>query len=415
MSETNRELPALLGGTPVRKTKIYYGRQWVTEEDAAEVSKTLLSDFITCGPKVDELERRLTEVTGAKYAIACTNDTSALHIALAAAGIGEGDEVITTPLTFMASANCALYCGATPVFADVDPETYNIDPASIREKITDRTKAVVAVDYTGQVVKIREIRQLCDEFGLVFIEDAAHSIGSSYEGKPVGSLADMTCFSFHPVKTVTAGEGGAICTNDPELARKLRLLRSHGMEHDQSRFLYPGYGDYEKDGRTVDDMGIWYYEQQMLGFNFRMTDFQAALLCSQLNRLPQFVARRKEIVRRYNEAFAGLPGIIVQKEIPESDTSRHLYVIRLDLDRLSCTRKEFFDAMSAENVQCQIHYIPVYWMPVYIEKGYPKGLCPVAEEIYRGILSIPLYPRMSDEDVESVIAAVTKLARYYAR
>lgn len=426
IKDTN--LPAILGGTPVRDKKIFYGRQWINEDDVKAVAGTLTADLITCGPQVDALEKRLTEYTGAKFAIACSNGTTALHLAAAAAGIGSAcggnadDEVITTPITFMASANCALYCGAVPVFADINPETYNIDPASVREKITDKTKAVVAVDYTGQCCEFDELRKICDEHGLVLIEDAAHSIGSKYNGKPVGSIADMTCFSFHPVKTVTGGEGGAVLTDDPELARKLRLLRSHSMEHDQSLFLYPGYGNYERtvtdeNGRsvteTVDDMGGWYYEQQMLGFNYRMTDFQAALLISQLGRIDFFVARRKEIVARYNEAFADLDGVIVQKEIPESDTCRHLYVLRLDPEKLSCTRKEFFNAMSAENVQCQVHYIPVYWMPEYVRRGYRKGLCPKAEEVYRNIMSIPLYPMMSDQDVCDVIAAVKKLVAYY--
>lgn len=402
----NNVTPAILGGPQTRKTKIYYGRQWINEDDVKAVAETLTSDYITCGPKVEEFEQKLAEFCHAKYAVAVTNDTSALHIACLVAGVGPGDEVITTPLTFMSSANCALFCGAKPVFADINPETYQIDPASIEEKITPHTKAIVAVDYTGQVVEVDRIRAICDKHHLIFIEDAAHSIGSKYNGKPVGSLADMTCFSFHPVKTITGGEGGAVVTNNKEWADKLRLLRSHGMEHDHSKFVTPP---------DEDNQGIWYYEQQMLGFNYRMTDFQAALLVSQLSRIDQFIARRKEIVKRYNEAFADVPEIIVQKEIPESDTSRHLYVIRLDLDKLTCTRREFFNAMSAENVQCQVHYIPVYWMPVYQDMGYKKGLCPVAEGIYKGIMSIPLYPKLTDEDVDSVIEAVTKLVNWYRK
>ncbi|WP_026491119.1 UDP-4-amino-4,6-dideoxy-N-acetyl-beta-L-altrosamine transaminase [Butyrivibrio sp. XPD2002] len=398
--------PAILGGTPIRKDKIYYGSQCITKEDVEAVSETLTSPFITCGPKVDEAEEKLCKITGAKYAIAMTNDTAALHAACFIAGVGPGDEVITTPLTFMASANCALYCGAKPVFADINPETYEIDPRSIREKITDKTKAIVAVDYTGQVVEADEIRKICDEFNLVFIEDAAHSIGSKYNGKPVGSFADITTFSFHPVKTVTAGEGGALLTDNEEYARKAYLFRSHGMEHDHSKFMTPA---------DDDNAGIWYYEQQLLGMNLRMTDIQAALLSSQLDKLDRFVQRRKEIVKMYNEAFADVPEIIVQKDIPESDSSRHLYVIQLDLDKLTCTRREFFEAMSAENVQCQVHYIPVYWMPVYQQMGYEKGLCPVCEKIYSKIMSIPLYPKLTDEDVQDVIAAVKKLVNYYKK
>ena len=394
---------AVDGGMPVRTEKIYYGRQWIDEEDVKAVSEVLTSDFVTCGPKVAELERALAEYTGAGYAVAVSNGTAALHCACIAAGIGPGDEVITTPLTFAASANCALYCGAQPVFADVDPKTYNIDPASIESHITEKTKAVVAVDFTGQAAKIREIREICDKHGLIFIEDAAHSIGTKYEGKPAGSLADMTCFSFHPVKTITSGEGGAVTANDRELYKKLVLAHTHGITHEEEQMEE---GPHE---------GPWYYEQISLGYNYRMTDFQAALLLSQLKKLDRFAERRKEIVRRYNEAFQMRPEIIVQEEIPESDTCRHLYIIRLDLERLACTRRQFYDAMAAENVQCQIHYVPVYWFPYYRHLGYKKGLCPNAEEIYKGIVSIPLYPRMTGQDVEDVIRAVKKIVQHYRK
>ena len=394
---------AIKGGFPVRTSKLYYGRQWINEDDISAVEDVLRGDLITCGPKVDEFETALCDYTGAKHAVAVNSGTSALHCACIAAGIGEGDEVITTPITFAASANCALYCGAKPVFADIDPETYNIDPDSIRARITDKTRAVVAVDYTGQAVKIDEIRKICDENGLVFIEDAAHSIGTSYNGRKVGSLADMTCFSFHPVKTITGGEGGAILTNDDELYKKLVLAHTHGITHDESMM----------EGAPHE--GMWYYEMISLGYNYRMTDFQAALLISQLSRIDSFVARRKEIVKIYDEEFAKVPQLIVQKEIPESDTSRHLYVIRLNFDNISCTRREFFDAMSAENVQCQIHYVPVYWFPYYEHLGYKKGLCPKAEEVYKGIMSIPLYPKMTDRDVEDTVHAVKKVCSYYAK
>ena len=394
---------AIQGGYPVRGGKIYYGRQWIDEEDIQAVAKVLRSDFVTCGPKVDEMERTLEKYTGAKYAVAVSNGTAALHCACIAAGIGAGDEVITTPITFAASANCALYCGAKPVFADINPETYNIDPESIRAHITDKTKAIVAVDFTGQSVENDEIRAICDEYNLIFIEEAAHAIATKYKGKQVGSLADMTCFSFHPVKTITGGEGGAVLTNNEVFYQKLVLAHTHGITHDESMM----------EGAPHE--GSWYYEEISLGYNYRITDFQAALIVSQMSKLDKFAARRKEIVKRYDEAFSKLPEIIVQKEIPESDTCRHLYIIRLNLDKLKCSRREFFDAMSAENIQCQIHYVPVYWFPYYQHLGYEKGICPNAEEVYKAIMSIPLYPAMSDQDVEDVIHSVKKVVNNYKK
>ena len=394
---------AIHGGRPVRNSKIFYGKQLVDEEDIKAVEEVLRSDYLTCGPKIGELEQALEDYTGAKYAVAVSNGTAALHCACIAAGIGPGDEVITTPITFAASANCALYCGARPVFADINPETYNIDPASIREHITEKTKAIVAVDFTGQVVEYEAIRAICDEYNLVFIEDAAHSLGTKYKGKQVGSLADMTTFSFHPVKTITGGEGGAILTNNPEYHKRLVLAHAHGITHEQDWMM------------DAPHEGPWYYEQIALGYNYRITDFQAALIISQMKKLDKFIARRKEIVQKYNEAFANIPEIIVQKEIPESDTCRHLYIIRLDLGKLNCTRREFFDAMSAENVQCQIHYVPVYWFPYYQQLGYKKGLCPKAEDVFKGIMSIPLYPRMTNQDVDDVIHAVSKVVEYYRK
>ena len=394
---------AIKGGYPVRAGKIYYGKQWVDEEDVKAVSEVLVSDFITCGPKVEEMERALENYTGAKHAVAVSNGTAALHCACIAAGVGPGDEVITTPITFAASANCALYCGAKPVFADINPKTYNIDPESIRAHITDKTKAVVAVDFTGQAVEVEKIRAICDEYNLVFIEDAAHSIATKYKGQQVGSLADITTFSFHPVKTITGGEGGACLTNSDEYYQKLVLAHTHGITHDES--LMEG----------APHEGPWYYEQVALGYNYRITDFQAALIVSQMSKLDKFAARRKEIVKMYNDAFADIPEIIVQEEIPESDSCRHLYIIRLDLDKLNCTRREFFDAMSAENVQCQIHYVPVYWFPYYQHLGYEKGLCPNAEEVYKGIMSIPLYPRLTNQEVHDVIHAVKKIIAYYKK
>lgn len=395
------EKPAIEGGTPVRETKIFYGHQYIDDADIQAVVDVLKSDYLTCGPKIGELEQKLCEVTGAKYAVVCSNGTAALHIAAMAAGVGEGDEVITTPITFAASANCALYCGAKPVFADIDPETYNIDQAKVEAAITPRTKAVVAVDYTGQSVALDPLRKICKEHGLFLIEDGAHVIGTKYKGQPNGSLSDMTTLSFHPVKTVTGGEGGAVLTNDETLYQKLVLYRAHGITRD------PSLMEHEPDGP-------WYYEMIDLGYNYRMTDMQAALIISQLDKLERFSARRKEIVAKYNEAFAKLPQIVVQKEIPESDTTRHLYILRLDPDRLKIDRKRFFEALAAENVCCNVHYIPTYYFPYYEKLGYKRGLCPNAEKLYAEIISLPLYYAMNDEDVESVIEAVTKIAEFYA-
>lgn len=391
---------AIEGGKPVRESIIRYGHQWINDEDIAAVNEVLKSDFLTTGPKVDVLQKKLCEYTGAKYAVVLSNGTAALHCACLAAGIGEGDEVITTPMTFAASANCALYCGAKPVFADINPETYNIDPESIRKCITNKTKAIVAVDFTGQPVEVDEIRAICNEYNLIFIEDAAHSIGSSYKGSKIGSLADMTTFSFHPVKTITGGEGGAVLTNDEVLYHKLALYFNHGINHSKE--------DLEEAHNEP-----WYYEQQCLGFNFRMTDFQAALVGSQLDRIEQFKSRRQEIAEKYNKAFEDISEIILQKEIEDVDICKHLYIIRLDLKRLKCTRLDFFNAMVAENVIPQVHYIPVYWFPYYQRLGYKRGLCPNAEEVYEGIMSLSLYPKMTDQDVESVIFAVKKVIGKY--
>lgn len=393
---------AIFGGTPVRKKPIYYGKQCIEQDDIDAVVETLRSDLITCGPRVAALEKKLCEMTGAKYAVVVANGTAALHLAALAAGFREGDEVIVSSITFAASANCVLYCGAKPVFADIDPETYNIDPESVKKLITPRTKGIVAVDFTGQAVEHDAIRQICRERGLMLIEDAAHAIGTKYKGQPVGSIADMTCFSFHPVKTVTGGEGGAVTTNDEQLYRRLMLLRTHGITWNPEEMMHP------TDAR-------WYNEQVELGFNYRMTDFQAALLLSQLGKLDKFSARRKEIVKKYDQVFSEMPEIIVQKEIPESDTTRHLYVIRLNPERLTCDRRQFFDALYAENTCPQVHYLPVYWHSYYEKLGYEKGLCSNAEAYYQWSMSIPLYYALTDEEVEDTIRAVKKVVAYYAK
>ena len=394
------EKPAYAGGKPVRETKLYYGHQYLDEKDVQAVVDVLHSDYLTCGPRITELEQKLCELTGAKYAVVCSNDTAALHIACMAAGVSDGDEVITTPITFLASANCALYCGAKPVFADIDEETYNIDPKEIEKALTPKTKAVVAVDYTGQVVDLDTIMETCHKQNVVVIEDAAHSIGTLYKGRPIGSIADMTTFSFHPVKTVTAGEGGAVLTDNEEYYKKLLLYRSHGMTRDQAQM-------------TKESEGGWYYQMIDLGYNYRMTDMQAALLISQLEKLPMFSKRRKEIVARYNEAFSRIPELTLQQELEGSDSTRHLYILRIKPEKLRIDRRGFFDALAAENIMCNVHYIPIYLQPYYQEMGYPKGLCPRAEKLYSEMMSLPLYYAMTDQDVEDVITAVQKIVDYY--
>lgn len=392
--------PAIEGGSPVRSTPIFYGHQYIDDQDIQAVVDVLKSDYLTCGPKITELEKKLCDLTGAKYCVVCSNGTAALHIAALAAGVGEGDELITTPITFAASANCALYCGAKPVFADISPETYNIDPKEVAKKITSKTKAVVAVDFTGQSVELDELVSLCKEKNITLIEDGAHVIGTKYDGRPNGSIADMTTFSFHPVKTVTGGEGGAVMTNSKDLYEKLLLFRSHGITRNS-------------DFMTKEPDGDWYYQMVDLGYNYRMTDMQAALIISQLDKLPMFSARRKELVSRYDAAFSKMPELFVQKEIAKSDTTRHLYILRLVPEKLKINRRQFFDALKAEGVHCNVHYIPVYYFPYYESLGYKKGLCPNAEKLYEEMISLPLYYSMTDKDQEDVIEAVAKIVEYY--
>lgn len=393
---------AINGGKPVFEKEIGYGHQYIDDADIRSVVAVLKSDYLTCGPKIEEAEKKLCKITGAKHAVLIANGTAALHAMIFAAGIGPGDEVITTPITFAASANCVLYCGGTPVFADINPATYNIDPASIEAKITEKTKAVVAVDFTGQAVEIDKIRSICDKHNLIFVEDAAHSLGTRYNGKPVGSIADMTEFSFHPVKTCTAGEGGAITTNDDKLYKRLLLFRTHGITRVQEWMDKPTEGG-------------WYYQQLDLGYNYRMTDIQASLLSSQLDKLEMFGKRRKELVQRYDEAFSAMPEIVVQKEIAESDTVRHLYIIQLNLDMLKCSRREVFEALQAEGVGVNVHYIPVYSFPYYQKLGYKMGSCPNAEKLYERIISIPLYYALTNEEQNKVITAVKKVIEYYRK
>ena len=393
---------AINGGTPIRQASLSYGKQYVDEADIQAVTNALRQSFITGGPKVVELEEKLCQVTEAQYAVAVSSGTAALHIACLAIGLKEGDEVITTPMTFAASANCVRYCGASVVFADINPDTYNIDPVEIEAKITSRTKAVIVVDFTGQAAELEQIKNICKRHHIILIEDAAHAIGTRYQGKAIGSIADVTCFSFHPVKTVTAGEGGAVTTNDSLLDQRLRLFRSHGITHDDALMVN-------------ESIGAWYYEQLELGFNYRMTDFQAALLLSQLDKLPRFKARRRELAAYYDESFKNIKELVLQKHIDVSETTPHLYVIQLNLERLNCSRKMFFEALWAEGIHCQVHYIPVYYHPYYQALGYSKGLCPQAERLYERIMSIPLYYSLTDEEAADVVLAVKKVITYYRK
>lgn len=386
---------------PVRDTLLPYARQWIDDADIQAVTGVLKSDFLTTGPRIGEFERAIAGYVGAKYAVAFANGTAALHGACFAAGISAGDEVICTPMTFAASANCVLYCGGTPVFADIDPRTYNIDPKQIEEKITTKTKAIIPVDYTGQPVQLDDILALARRHNLTVIEDGAHSLGSSYKGRRVGAISDMTMFSFHPVKQITCGEGGIITTNSQDYYERLRQFRSHGITRD-TKYL-------EKCD------GPWYYEMQFLGFNYRMTDIQAVLGTSQLKRIERFIARRREIVARYDHAFADIAELTIPHQHPDTNSSWHLYVVRFDTDRLAADRKEIFEALRAQNIGVNVHYLPVYLHPYYRKLGYAVGLCPNAEKHYEQIVTLPLFPRMTNQDADDVITAVRRTVDAYKK
>ncbi|WP_346887108.1 UDP-4-amino-4,6-dideoxy-N-acetyl-beta-L-altrosamine transaminase [Clostridium sp. UBA1056] len=392
---------AINGGKSIRETYLTYGRQNIDEEDIEAVVNVLKGDYLTTGPSVSEFEKKVAKYVGAKYAVAVSNGTAALHMACYAAGIKEGDEVIVSPITFAASANCVLYCGGIPVFVDIDPETYNIDPKEIEKKITNKTKAIIPVDFTGQSVDIDEIRKIADKHNLVIIEDSAHALGSEYKGKRVGTKAHMTEFSFHPVKPITSGEGGMVVTDDEELYKKMILFRSHGITRDKEMM-----NEYH---------GPWHYEQIDLGYNYRITDIQCALGISQMNKIDKFVNRRREIVKKYNEAFKNIEEINIPHEADFSNSGWHIYLIKLNLERLACTRKEIFEALQAENIGVNVHYIPVYLHPYYKSLGYEKGLCKNAEELYERMITIPLFPKMTYEDVQDVIDGVKKVINHYRK
>lgn len=378
-----------------RKEFLPYGHQWIEEDDIEAVVETLKSPFLTTGPKIKEFEETIASYVGAKYAVAFSNGTAALHGACYAAGIDEGDEVITTPITFASSANCARYMGATIVFADIDGDTYNIDPKEIEKNITEKTKAIIPVDFTGQPVDIDVIMDIAKKHNCIVIEDGAHSLGAEYKGEKVGTKADMTMFSFHPVKPVTTAEGGVIVTNNKEFYDKMILFRSHGITHTS----------YAKE------QGDWYYEMVDLGYNYRMTDIQAALGISQMKKIDRFIARRREFAAKYTELLKDVPSIKAPKQLENTKSGWHLYSVQLDTKKIGKSRKQIFEEMRESNIGVHVHYIPVYWHPYYQQLGYQKGLCPVAERWYENALTLPLYPKMRDEDIEEVISLLKLITK----
>lgn len=369
---------------------IPYGKQWIDEDDIQAVIEVLKSDFLTTGPKVAEFERVVASYVGTKYAVAVSNGTAALHCACHAAGIGIGDEVITTPMTFAASANCILYCGAKPVFADIDSKTYNIDVHDIERKITSKTKAIIAVDFAGQPCDYKEILDLAQKHNLTVIEDASHSLGADYDGVKVGNICDMTTFSFHPVKHITSGEGGMVVTNDERLYQKLKLFRTHGITREPDLL--------------ENDEGAWYYEQLELGYNYRISDIQCALGISQMKKLHKFILRRREIAQRYHDAFKYIDDIITPKQSEKCNSSWHLYVIQVKKDR-----KAIFNLLRQAGIGVNVHYIPVYKHPYYQRAGYDVVVCKSAESLYEKNISIPIFPAMTEEDQEYVIDKVINL------
>ncbi len=392
---TNKSELALYGGKPVREKLLPYGRQQVEEQDIAAVVNVLRSDWLTTGPNIEEFENALAERVGAKYAVAFSSGTAALHGAVFAADLGEGDEAIVPPLTFAATANCLLYQGATPVFADILNDTLTIDPAEILKHITPRTKAILPVDYTGHPAELEAIRAIADEHHLLVIEDGAHALGATYHNRPVGTINEMTMFSFHPVKHITTGEGGVITANDAKLAERLKLFRSHGIN---------------SDARQRQQEGGWYYEMIALGYNYRLTDIGAVLGLSQLKRLDANLARRRAIAARYTEAFAELPGVIAPRVRANVEPAWHLYPIRIDRQHLTTDRAEIFRALRAENLGVNVHYVPVHLHPYYRERfGYRGGEYPIAEAAYENLISLPMFHAMTDDDVQDVICAVEKV------
>ena len=373
---------------------IPYGRQKIDDADVAAVIEVLRSDWLTTGPKVDEFEHDIAHHVGTKHAVAVSSGTAALHAAMHALGITAGDEVIVSPMTFAASANCVVFQGGLPVFADVDPDTLLIDPERVEEKITSRTKAIVAVDYAGHPCDYDALNALASQYRLKLIADACHSLGASLKNRPVGSLADMSAFSFHPVKHITTGEGGMVTTNDASFAQRMRRFRNHGITTDH---------------RERHSQGAWFYEMVDLGYNYRITDFQCALGMSQLPKLNAWINGRQRIAGRYSEAFEDLVGIRPLQVRPQVSHAYHLFVIRVDAKSAGITRDQLFRTLREHGIGVNVHYIPVHLHPYYRSRfNTGAGLCPVAEHAYGEILSLPMFPSMTDEDVETVIDAVRK-------
>jgi perosamine synthetase len=397
---TSQEVLAIDGGTPVRKAMLPYGHQSISEEDIQAVADVLRSDWLTTGPKVAEFEEALAAWVGAKYAVAFSSGTAALHGAAFAAGLKPGDEAITSPLTFAATANCVLYQGALPVFADVSSDTLNLDPDRLAESITPNTRAVLPVDYAGHPADLDPILALAERHGLTVIEDACHALGAEYHGRRTGSIAHMSVFSFHPVKHLATGEGGMVTTDRADLAESLRRFRNHGIS---------------SDARQRNAAGQWHYEMVLLGFNYRLTDVACALGLSQLTRLEANLARRREIAARYSAAFRNLRGVLVPSVRTDVSPAWHLYPIRVNPAQLNADRAHVFRALRAENIGVNVHYIPVHRHPYYRQRfGYQGGEYPVAEAAYEQLISLPMFHGMTDQDVQDVIAALTKVMNRYA-
>ena len=392
---------AIDGGTPVRQRMLPYGHQWLDEADIATVMAVLRSDWLTTGPKVAEFEHAFAETVGTREAVAVSSGTAALHTAMFALNVGPGDEVIVPAMTFAASANCVVYQRGTPVFADVEAETLLLDPAQVEARVTPRTRAVIAVDYAGQACDYDALRDITRKHKLALVADACHALGGSYKGRPVGSLADLSTFSFHPVKHITTGEGGMITTDDAELAHRMRMFRNHGIT---------------TDSRQREEQGSWFYEMTELGFNYRMTDFQCALGLSQLAKLPAWIARRRKIADIYDRAFADVPEVKPLRTKPEVGHAYHLYVVQLQLERLKVDRARIFAALRAENIGVNVHYIPVHLHPFYRQHlGTGLGNCPAAEKAYDRLLTLPIFPGMSDGDAIDAIEGVRKVVEAYRR